>query len=271
MISPPSNRYIAVHGAQYRNTPGPLRDPLSHRRGRDGEVYKAKDSRLDRTVAIKVLPEHLAESRQRKQRFEREATKGESLDILEFIARVPTQIFAVGRPSKRPRNISYPRRSPNADDSEPRKHGVHYFGVYASRSRVFRKKRAITLHSLGDNDHSKSKAEPELSPKKRAALRKSWAQLIKRVYQVDPLKCQCGGTLRVIGFITEHKVIRTFSTTWTSETATPALLQNTDSRFRHSRLPRPRHAAPLVRLLATTQRDLKAPSPAPDSSSTTDN
>ena len=38
-----------------------------------GEVYKAKDTRLDRTVAIKVLPEHLAESPERKKRFEREA------------------------------------------------------------------------------------------------------------------------------------------------------------------------------------------------------
>ena len=38
-----------------------------------GEVYKAKDTRLDRIVAIKVLPEHLAESPERKQRFEREA------------------------------------------------------------------------------------------------------------------------------------------------------------------------------------------------------
>ena len=58
---------------------------------------------------------------------------------------------------------------------------VHYFGAYASRSRVFRKKRGLTLHPLGDNDNSKSKTEPELSPKKRAALRKSWARLIKRV------------------------------------------------------------------------------------------
>ena len=38
-----------------------------------GEVYKANDTRLDRTVAIKVLPEHLADSPERKQRFEREA------------------------------------------------------------------------------------------------------------------------------------------------------------------------------------------------------
>jgi hypothetical protein len=110
--------------------------------------------------------------------------KGESLDIFEFIARVLTQI------------------------PEPRKHSVHYFGAYASRSRVFRNKRGLTLHSPGDNDNSKSTPEPELSPKKRAALRKSWAQLIKRVYQVDPLICDCGGTLRVISFITQHKVIR---------------------------------------------------------------
>lgn len=38
-----------------------------------GEVYQAKDTRLDRTVAIKVLPSELAESAERKARFEREA------------------------------------------------------------------------------------------------------------------------------------------------------------------------------------------------------
>ncbi len=38
-----------------------------------GEVYKARDTRLDRVVAIKALPEHLAENPERKQRFEREA------------------------------------------------------------------------------------------------------------------------------------------------------------------------------------------------------
>ena len=38
-----------------------------------GEVYRAKDPRLDRTVAIKILPTHFSNDPVRKQRFEREA------------------------------------------------------------------------------------------------------------------------------------------------------------------------------------------------------
>jgi serine/threonine protein kinase len=37
-----------------------------------GEVYSARDTRLDRSVAIKVLPSHLANA-EAKQRFDREA------------------------------------------------------------------------------------------------------------------------------------------------------------------------------------------------------
>jgi serine/threonine-protein kinase len=38
-----------------------------------GEVYRANDERLGRDVAIKVLPEHLADDPERRERFERES------------------------------------------------------------------------------------------------------------------------------------------------------------------------------------------------------
>jgi serine/threonine protein kinase/Tol biopolymer transport system component len=44
-----------------------------------GEVYRARDKRLDRTVAIKLLASHLSSSPELKQRFEREARAISSL------------------------------------------------------------------------------------------------------------------------------------------------------------------------------------------------
>ena len=44
-----------------------------------GEVYRARDMRLDRTVAVKVLPEDRSSSPQVRERFEREAKAISSL------------------------------------------------------------------------------------------------------------------------------------------------------------------------------------------------
>ena len=45
-----------------------------------GEVYRARDTRLERIVAVKILPSHLSSDLIRKQRFEREAKTISSLN-----------------------------------------------------------------------------------------------------------------------------------------------------------------------------------------------
>src|SRR5262249_11515910 len=52
---------------------GPYRIVAPAGAGGMGEVYKGADTRLNRTVAIKVLPEHFSQDPEMKQRFEREA------------------------------------------------------------------------------------------------------------------------------------------------------------------------------------------------------
>ena len=72
-----SSAAAATPAPDYSRLPGArvshyvIRDTLG--RGGMGIVYRAADTRLDRTVAIKVLPEHVASDADLKQRFEREA------------------------------------------------------------------------------------------------------------------------------------------------------------------------------------------------------
>ena len=58
--------------------PYEIQSPLGA--GGMGEVYRARDTRLDRNVAIKVLPTHLSSNIEAKQRFDREARSISSLN-----------------------------------------------------------------------------------------------------------------------------------------------------------------------------------------------
>jgi serine/threonine protein kinase len=57
-----------------------------------GEVYRARDTRLERTVAVKVLAKEFSSDPVRKQRFEREAKAISSLNLPHICV-----LFDVGR------------------------------------------------------------------------------------------------------------------------------------------------------------------------------
>ena len=59
-----------------------------------------------------------------------------------------------------------------------------------------------------DTDTSVPSRTARAEARNSRALRRSWAQLIKRIYEVDPLVCpSCGSEMKVIAFITEHDLV----------------------------------------------------------------
>jgi hypothetical protein len=135
-----------------------------------------------------------------------EPGEDERIDADEFVARVLVQI------------------------PDPRRHLVRYYGAYSNRARGQRRKAQAQLQGNRPGEVE----EPIPSPPERAALRRRWANLIRRVYEVDPLVCpRCGAEMRVIGFINEPRVIK-------------RILEHIRNRDRVSRPPPP-IGPPLVR------------------------
>jgi hypothetical protein len=81
---------------------------------------------------------------------------------------------------------------------EPGEHTRHYFGHYSNAARGKRRQRAAqdsAAHPPADSGDSETEDF-------RRECRRTWARLIQKVYEVDPLLCpDCGGRLEVIAFI----------------------------------------------------------------------
>ncbi len=107
----------------------------------------------------------------------------QKIDAPEFLARIITQI------------------------PEPRRHLLFYYGHYSNVLRG-RRQSSQTSEKPDTSRTEPQQDEPTLSPARKQALRRRWADLIQRVFELDPLVCPCGDKLRVVAFITQPRVIQ---------------------------------------------------------------
>jgi len=97
----------------------------------------------------------------------------EWMDYLEFIARVTSHISDKGQVT------------------------VRYYGLYSNAHIGKMRKRGV------DPSHP-----PIIEDETPFVPSRGWAEMIRKVYQIDPLICpQCGGRMTIISFIEDHKVI----------------------------------------------------------------
>ena len=93
---------------------------------------------------------------------------------------------------------------------DPRRHLVRYDGIYANRSRTLWQGRARGLGwGTTSEEPGPPPAEPASPPNGPPGSRtNSWAHLLRRILEVDPLLCpRCGVEMKIVAVITEPKVV----------------------------------------------------------------
>ena len=95
----------------------------------------------------------------------------------------------------------------------PRAHLVVYHGVLASaaalRGEIVPR---VEPNSTGETIDEPPQGEPDTQRDEQATIRPrnySWAELMRRVFAVDVLECECGGRRSLIAVITEPEIVRT--------------------------------------------------------------
>jgi hypothetical protein len=84
----------------------------------------------------------------------------------------------------------------------PGRHNQRFYGAYSNRARVSRSS------AVGDSAGSAAEtgAEQDNADFSREA-RSTWARLLRKIFEVDPLVCKCGARMRIVSFITDPRVV----------------------------------------------------------------
>jgi len=79
-------------------------------------------------------------------------------------------------------------------------HLIRYYGWYSNKSRGMRKKAAEAQAATADQAAGSPSGDSDMAASNPSS--QTWAMLIKRVYEIDPLACtKCGGQMKVVAFI----------------------------------------------------------------------
>jgi hypothetical protein len=90
----------------------------------------------------------------------------------------------------------------------PRNHLTRYHGVLAPHHRLRSHVVPPPPELVGEDPNSGGESENQSNPKARDPRRLRWAELLKRVFQIDLTTCpDCGGTLKFIAAILDPNVI----------------------------------------------------------------
>ena len=88
----------------------------------------------------------------------------------------------------------------------PRLHLVRYYGHYSSAARA-RRRNDKERSAQAEQGGMAEAEEGSTTTAERRRLRRQWARLIRRIYEADPLLCECGHPMRVISFLTDPPVV----------------------------------------------------------------
>ena len=85
---------------------------------------------------------------------------------------------------------------------DPGRHCQRFYGAYSNRGRVV-KARVEGDSAGGAADSREDRDNAQFSRETRS----TWARLIRKIFEADPLVCSCGTRMRIVSFITDPRVV----------------------------------------------------------------
>jgi len=84
---------------------------------------------------------------------------------------------------------------------DPRRHCQRFYGAYSNRGRIRPAAREDPTAGLAAPIAVKDNSDCSRE------ARSTWARLVRKIFEADPLLCPCGGRMRIVSFITDARVV----------------------------------------------------------------